>query len=196
MKKNNVDKPDPIAALNLFNEKVEKLIDSRFIKHIQKNGLKVSVNASVNEGVKISDTLPDQEAIDAFVLTIRFFIQDNESTSLRNMADIYNEIPLSLDIKDNFNSARGKLNSYLDREPTISLKWKGKNLTKREIFDTFIYGGLAHANPKKKIDFDAWMQNQYLAKLIAAEFSSILLDYLHCIAYIRKVNIKTLEELK
>lgn len=191
-----MNKSEAVGALKLFNEKVDKLIDSRFIKHIQEKGLNVSFNVSASAGVKIDDTIPDQEAIDAFVLTIRFFIQDNESSSLRNMAKLYDRISLPLDLKDNFNSAKEKLNKFLDEQSAINIRLKDKSLTNREIFDTFIYGGLAHADKAKKSNFDAWMQHEDLAKLITAIFSSILKDFLYCIAYIRKVNIKALEELK
>lgn len=74
-----MDKMDAISILKLFNEKVDKLINSRFVKHVQENkGLKISIKSSIGEKVDTFHNLPDQDAIDAFVLTIRFFIQDEE----------------------------------------------------------------------------------------------------------------------
>lgn len=190
-----MDKMDAISTLKLFNEKVGKLIDSRFVKHVQENkGMKVSIKSSVGEKVDISHNLPDQDAIDAFVLTIRFFIQDNESTSLRNMVKLYNEISVAPDIKADFNDVRDKLNSELSKKSMFNLL--GKDLTRGEIFDTFIYGGLAHAETRKKDDFDKWMRiGEPLAALITAEFNNVLIYFLDCIACIRKVNLRTLEEL-
>ncbi|MDD5584716.1 MAG: hypothetical protein PHV55_06650 [Candidatus Omnitrophica bacterium] len=183
-----------ISTLKLFNEKVDKLINSRFVKHIQENkGLKVSIKSSVGEKVGISHNLPDQDAIDAFVLTVRFFIQDNESTSLHNMAELYTEISVSQNIKDDFNYVRDKLNSELSKKSMFNLQ--GKNLTRREVFDTFIYGGLAHAEAEKKEDFDKWMRIEPLAAFITAEFNNVLIYFLDCIAYIKKVNLRALEEL-
>lgn len=185
---------DAISALHLFNEKVDKLVSSRFIKHVQENGMKVSLKSSIYKPVEISDNLPDQDAIDAFILNIRFFIQDNEVSSLSNMAKLYNDIPVSSDIKDDFNFARDKLNSELDKGSIFNLH--GKHLTKRDIFDTFIYGGLAHANPTKKQDFDTWMKIEPLAAFITSEFYNSLVYFLHCIAYIKKTNLKALQEIK
>ena len=189
-----MNKSEAIAALKLFNEKVDKLIDSSFLKQIQEKGLKVSLKSSISKEVEISDTLPDQDAIDAFVLNIRFVIQDNECSSLHNLATLYNEIPLSLDIKDNFNFVRDKLNSEFDIKSWFHLQ--GKDLTRREIFETFIYGGLAHANQIKKQDFDMWMSIKPLAAFITAEFYNFLIYFLHCVANIKKTNLKALEELK
>lgn len=189
-----MDKMDAISTLKLFNEKVDKLINSRFVKHIQENkGLKVSIKSSVGEKVDISHNLPDQDAIDAFVLTVRFFIQDNEPTSLRNMAKLYNEVSVASEIKDDFNYIRDKLNSELSKKSMFTLQ--GKHLTRGEIFDTFIYGGLAHAETKKKEDFDKWMRIEPLAAFITAEFNNVLIYFLDCIAYIRKVNMRALDEL-
>jgi len=189
-----MDKMDAILTLKLFNEKVDKLINSRFVKHIQDNkGLRVSMKSSVEEKVGISHNLPDQDAIDAFVLTIRFFIQDNEPTSLRNMAKLYTEISVSQEIKGDFNYVRDKLNLELDKKSMFNLQ--GKDLTRREVFDTFIYGGLAHAEAEKKEDFDKWMQLEPLSAFITAEFNNVLIYFLDCIAYIKKVNLRAIEEL-
>lgn len=186
-----MEKAETIAALNLFNEKVDKLVNSRFIKYIQENGLKVSMKASVEKGVNISVVFPDQEAIDAFVLNIRFFIQDREPSSLHNMDKLYNETEIIPTLKSDFSSVRNKLNSELDKKTSINLN--GKDITYREIFTTFVYGELAHANPDKKVIFDAWMKDKYIAPFIAAEFHNILLYFVHCIANIKKTNLKVLE---
>lgn len=189
-----MDKTEVISILKLFNEKVDKLIKSRFVKHIQENkGMKVSIRSSIGEKVNISHNLPDQDAIDAFVLTIRFFIQDNESTSLRNMTKLYDDITVSSSIKDDFNWVRNKLNSELNKNSMFNLQHK--QLSRGEIFDTFIYGGLAHANKEKKEDFDKWMSIEPLAAFVVAEFNNVLIYFLDCIAYVRKVNLRALEEL-
>jgi hypothetical protein len=189
-----MDKTEVISILKLFNEKVDKLIKSRFVNHIQENkGMKVSIRSSIGEKVNISHNLPDQDAIDAFVLTIRFFIQDNESTSLRNMAKLYDDITVSSSIKDDFNWVRNKLNSELNKKSMFNLQHK--QLSRGEIFDTFIYGGLAHANKEKKEDFDKWMSVEPLAAFVVAEFNNVLIYFLDCIAYVRKVNLRALEEL-
>ncbi len=189
-----MNKMDDISILKLFNEKVDKLINSRFVRHIQENkGLKVSIKSSVGEKVGISHNLPDQDAIDAFILTVRFFIQNNEPTSLCNMAKLYSNVSVSSSIRNDYTWVRNKLNSELSKKSMFNLN--GKELTRGEIFDTVIYGGLAHAQKDKKEDFDKWMKFEPLAAFIIAEFNNVLIYFLDCIAYARKVNLRALEEL-
>lgn len=189
-----MNRANAISILKLFNEKVDKLIKSRFVKHIQGNkGMKVSIKSSLGKKVDISHNLPDQDAIDAFVLTMRFFIQDNEPTSLCNMAKLYNDITVSSNIKDDFNWVRNKLNSELSKKSMFNLQ--NKHLSRGEIFDTVIYGGLAHAKKEKKEDFDKWMRIEPLAAFVIAEFNNVLIYFLDCIAYTTKVNTRALDEL-
>ena len=72
-----------LVSLKLYVEKAEKLLNTRFVKHLKETG-KLSASISIKEGeeVKILRILPDQDAIDAFVLTFRFFIQDNDHENL------------------------------------------------------------------------------------------------------------------
>ena len=37
---------------------------------------------------------PDEEAIDAFLFTFRFFVQNNEPTSFANLEKLFQELPL------------------------------------------------------------------------------------------------------
>ncbi len=187
-----MNKAEAVSALKLFNEKADKLVNSRFIKYIQENGLKVSIKSSVEEGVNISVVFPDQDAIDAFVLNLRFFIQDREPSSLHNMDKLYNETVITPTLKSDFASIRNKLNSELDKKTSIN--WKGKDITYREIFMAFVYGELSHVNPDKKAIFDAWMKDKYFASFIAAEFHNILFYFVHCIANIKKTNLVTTEK--
>lgn len=72
---------DFLKALKLFNEKADKLLQSMFLKYImEKKKFTVEFSAKKGEAVRIRKQLPNQHAIDEFVLTFRFFIQDNEDS--------------------------------------------------------------------------------------------------------------------
>ena len=105
---------EQIAALKLFNEKADKLKRCSFTRLVFEHKSGVSFSATINEEIKIERAGPDEEAIDAFALTFRFFIQDNEKSSFRNLDSIYNEPPLSQLQKESFAKARRELNDYLD----------------------------------------------------------------------------------
>jgi hypothetical protein len=78
---------DKIAkALRLFNDKADRLARLSFLDHMNHpdSGVSISFNAEEGEFVKQVRRGPEEEAIDAFVLTFRYFVQDNEPTSLAN----------------------------------------------------------------------------------------------------------------
>ena len=73
---------------------------------------------------------PDDEAIDAFVLTLRFFIQDNEPTSLRNTSKLYASLPINPSHVARFGGRRAP-NALLDSPAFISIN--GESLSCRRL---------------------------------------------------------------
>lgn len=177
--------------LSLFNEKAEKLVNSsfvRFMREVKRFSFEVSVKRG--EHVKTKRILPTQEEIEAFVLTFRFFIQNNERCSFGNLDGVYRDLPISQSVKDEFLEAREKLNQYLDSK--ISINIYGDTPTRRKLLDVFVYGGLAHATPEKKEIYDLWSKHGIVYGIIEVEFCSTLEMVLHIIQYVTNVNSKAL----
>lgn len=84
------DRAKFIYALHLFNEKFSKLTHLSFIQALFTGKNSVTIRSTQqDDGTTLLETFrtgPSQESTDAFVLTIRFFIQDNEECSLRNLS--------------------------------------------------------------------------------------------------------------
>jgi len=138
---------------------------------------------------------PDRDAIEAFILTFRFFIQNNEGCSFGNIGETYNALDIPQELKDKYNEARNHLNDYLDTEmPSIVIN--GEKITRRRLLDVFVYGGLAHANPEKKELFDAWMRIPFLSEYLQMSFVSILIDVVRVINYVYGVNEDVLKYLE
>lgn len=171
-------------TLLLFNEKADKLEDLSFTKELENSG--VTISGKLGQPVQAQRHGPDDESIDAFVLTMRFFVQDNEITSFRNMADLYAQLPVNPDLIQKFNDARAKTNASLDTLTPIKLN--NASLTYRTIFEVFLWGGLAHANPKKKTIYDSWAQNPILFPLLQNEFVFALGVLLNMIFFTRALN--------
>jgi len=183
-----------LNALKKFNTKADKLLHSLFAEFIlERKRFSVKIDAKKGGEVSVTRNLPDQHAIDEFVLTLRFFIQDNETTSFRNISKIYSKIPVSAEFKKEFSDLRRELNEYLDSNTTITIN--GETLTRRKILDVFVYGNLAHENPDKKQTFDKWMRYPLLTELLELEFDSILAHVLRIIKYTKTLNVKAIEEL-
>ena len=65
-------------TLLLFNDKTDKLENLSFTKELGNSG--VTISGKLGQSVQAQRHGPDDESIDAFVLTMRFFVQDNEIT--------------------------------------------------------------------------------------------------------------------
>jgi hypothetical protein len=190
---------EKIAALRLFNEKVRELLESSFVKAVSSPnaGFSISWERHKDGNFKMSSTVrgPSVEAVKAFVLTFRFFIQDNESISLRNIAALYDSSNIDTQQRAYFQSARDQVNQLLDSPNFFNLNYNGVTPTNRQVMDVFVYGGLAHANPEKYNLYKEWMSFSPSGVILQACFNAILGHILHALAYIEQVNETTLQQL-
>ena len=187
-------KKEQIAdALRLFNEKTERLGTSNFVKEAEtKSGF--SIQASVGKPVEVTRFGPGQQEMDAFVLSLRFLIQDNEASSFRNLAKVYKSPAISEENQIKFRSARHALNTYL--ESSTMFRMNDKTLTREELMHVFVYGGLAHANKRKKERYDRWMADGLLAPLLTNEFIVTVFEVLNVALFVKRVNEGVLQKLK
>ena len=190
-----------LQSFRLFNEKADKLRGMSFTKQLiaADSGftLKYNKGAEVIQAVRHG---PNDESIEAFVLTFRFFVQNNEVISINKMEKLYGKLReaglLQKQLVEDFNEAREALNRYLDEEPNINFTYIERSFTRRQILDTFVYGGLAHANANKKALYDEWKQIPFIFPMLENEFVSSLMTVLAVIAHIANINEKAIKELK
>ena len=104
---------DERDILELFIESADELIDSAFLAKVIEGGITVGFNWSEDGLIQIDRHGPDNEAVKAFILTARFFCQNNERTSLDNMDTMIQNMTIHHDLKANFSELRQKLNHYL-----------------------------------------------------------------------------------
>jgi hypothetical protein len=194
MKNDNI-----IHSLKLFDEKADKLERLSFVETVFKytSGVSIKINKREDGLYDLIQerTGPLDEAIDAFVLTFRFFIQDNEPISFRNLADLYERAPIDKRLKDDFSSLREQINSYLDSNSALRITINEETLTHRKILETIIYGGLSHANFEKKKKYDFWMKT-HLRAMIENDFVCSLAILFKAIKAICDLNKKVIEYLK
>jgi len=179
-------------ALKLFNEKANELANSNFVKYILEHK-KISFEVSMKRGerVKIARTIPNEEAIKAFVLTFRFFIQNNERCSFGNLDEIYARLPVSEKIKKQFRTARKTLNEYLDSSTSVTIQ--NEKISRRKLLDVVVYGGLAHATLQKKKLYDSWMENLITRGILDVHFVTTLFQVLKIIKFVEKLNVEAIK---
>ena len=190
---------ETIKLLRFFNERAEKLERLSFTKTISKynSGFSIKINKREDGLYDLIQERrgPMEEAIDAFVLTIRFFIQDNEATSFRNIARLYDSAPINEKIKNDFIKIRTQLNEYLDSNSGMSITVNEETLNHRKILDTIIYGGLSHANPEKKRKYNFWVKTP-LKAMIENDFVCSLAIMFNAISAIRRLNMLVIDFLE
>lgn len=182
-----------VKALELFNVKAEKLRQSSFMRFLLEQESGITIAWEKGKPIATQTRWPDEEARDAFVLTLRFFVQKRETSSFRKMAKIYESLPISEEKKGLFIKAREQFNEYLGSKSPIQ---NGSGaLTRRHVLSVFLYGELAHANKKLKPIYDRWMSNPLFSVLVNNEFISILGTIASFVGYVRNLNEEVIEEL-
>ena len=69
--------------LEQFNERAEFLLNSPLAKNVLLGSLKCSVSWKAGEGTEISSPDYEKNDLDAFILGLRLFVQDNEAISIK-----------------------------------------------------------------------------------------------------------------
>lgn len=184
---------EDLEALELFNTKAEILRNSSFLKFLLEQKSGITIAWEKDKPITTETRWPDDEATRAFILTFRFFYQDNERCSIRNIAGIYDDLPISERKKDWFENSRSNLNKFLDSESPA--KVNNETITRRDILEMFMYGELAHVNRKKKELLDRWMSHPLIDIVVYNEFIYILSAVLGFIEYIRNLNEEVMKEL-
>src|SRR5258707_15366982 len=76
------------AALELFVDKARRLAGCQYVRWLQANrGTALQIGGEQGGRVTTQHTHPDEDATQALVLTWRFFIQQNEHSSFRWLAE-------------------------------------------------------------------------------------------------------------
>jgi len=182
-----------VRTMKDFNVRVERL-DNFGISQLAKSGrLRTVVGLILGERRRRGMRHPTQEEIDAFVDNIRFFIQDNEPISFRNLAKGYCALPLPDEIKKEFNRCRANLNHWLDSKSSLGMK--DGPFTHRKVFETFIYGDVAHQNFAKCRLFGKMRQSSISFPLWETLFVEILGKFTRFLDQAVSVNKKAIAHL-
>jgi hypothetical protein len=181
--------PSQIDILHLFNEKAAELEDSTFYRLLSTTGITMKFQFDGDPPIIIDTGGLGQEHVKAFVLTARFFIQDNEQISFHKVSAIYCSLASGDPLRVKFESIRDSLETSLNafspfRFPEV--------LTYRHILNTFIYGKLAHANSDKRAEYQRWSRHIVRAGLISNEFTRALKFLLVAVLLVRQVNVDLL----
>lgn len=176
----------------LFNEMAGVLLDSRFVQRVLGGPITTTLTWEEDPdggSMTVGTDGPDDESVRALVLTVRMLIQDGDGISFREMCEVYDEPSVPADLRTRFHECRDGINQFLDAAPSgVSLNHNGRVLTRREILDVVVYGGLSHANPKKRALFEQWRAGPPWFALVWDNFTVTLVGLCQCARDIRDLN--------
>ena len=175
-------------VLEIFIETVDELRSSNYAKHIE-NGVQVDLIAG-QDAIISHCTGPEREAVKAFLLTLRFFRQNNEVTSLQNMADRIQTLNVEQALKDGFLESRDNFNAFLDSPLDVPVP-DARAGTKRDVFEAFLYGIYAHANPDHRRRVKEWEVLPFYGDL-EAQFYVIAAQFMIAVTVMAETCRKTL----
>lgn len=117
---------------------------------------------------------PNQEQLEAFLLTFRKFIQQKDQCSFKYLANnVLDDPNISDEWKEAFTKLRGDLNNFLDDKPSfMPIQFEKESVASRkEILRTFIYGMYAHDENEKRANLEKWRnKNKLLEGIFDTQF--------------------------
>jgi len=155
------------AILQRVIAKATKLSESRYIRHLVDQPYKIDFREG---GFDV--TKPDDEARDAFVLTLRFFLARNEKTSFEGLARLLNDNEISDNWKLGFRALKSAIDDYLGTAfGQYEYGGATHRFSNREILNAFLYGGLVHANSPEAITrYEEWTRDPYVYAILQLWF--------------------------
>jgi hypothetical protein len=175
---------DDVRTLRLAVEKADKLAGFSFTKYIMDGGkFGVSGTRADDGSWKYEATGYDAEAIDAFLLTLRMFVQKRDAIGFENLEKLFLRLPIDPRRITAVQDTQREISRHLDQNSNFAVD--GKQLTRREIFDVVLYGSLAHTNDNKLPIYDDWMSRPGLPQFILTEFCTIVAELYQVIRWYR-----------
>lgn len=176
----------------LLVEKANRLKSFKFDEHVKQVGLGFTGTRNDNDEWIIEFGLPDDEKIDSFILTFRFFYQDGESISFSSLRRFLNDPELSNEWKNGVSKARRAYFDFLKGYSEYTVEIFEGHPTRHEILDTVLYGQAAHANPERIKRLRQWTADDLRANLLQQEFTGMLVQILGLIKYIGELSEREL----
>jgi hypothetical protein len=158
-------------VLRLFVRKVEYLESLSFVGALSDPGSKLTMDFTGSSLTGLRFAGPSREQIDAFVLTMRLFMQNNDRISIANVAKTIEALELPAELKQPFFECRSILNEYLDSP--CSAAPDNPEPTNRQVLETVMYGELCHIDAEARQCYLAWTDSPFAARFLEMQFVAV-----------------------
>lgn len=167
------------TSLVLFVERAHKLENSSFWRWLN-NRHGPSDIEKIAAGEWLAHDGLSQDALEAFCLNLRFLIQPRDGFSIDQVAAIAASWPDEYALpRETIRGAVAVLGQQLDERCLVQF-FDSKPTTNRDLFEVVFYGGIAHANPSKRDDFNHLTNAGLFTYFVFQAFSRVLFHYRNC----------------
>lgn len=180
-------------TLKIFVERAERVLRSRLAQNVLSQQLSCSFSWKIGEGATFEYPDCHEDDRDAFVLSLRLFIQNKDRISIYNISKIIEALPVSDAVKEPFRQQRTELNRYLDLHPSFTAF--GGPSSHRELLNTFVYGDLSHYDPNLRPALLRWMTEPLVWPSMQTQFLMVCQSITLCLSAFRTITQMALDEL-
>jgi len=174
------DQDKTVELMRLFIERVDKLRNSSYIKGIvDAGGLKLKIKGDMaTKTVQFDHTPINPEHLDAFLFTLRLFIQQKDSISIKRIGSMISSLKVSKEPRDRFLKQQDYLNRFLNE--SSMMKTDGKPWKHEEVLRTVLYGYRAHLKTEQPEyqRYKEWNLNPFAPSYLTFIFHNILVTYM------------------
>ena len=183
--------------LRLFNEKAETLRRGNFKTKVFIEDHGFTMKFGTAQPTIVEKRGADEDSTLALVTTLRFFVQPRDQISFKQMAELYNILPVPDEDKRLVKAAHDDVESFLDSLVSgMGLVIDGEKLTNRKLFETFMYGCLAHANTDKRQYYEKRVKNSPVRLMVETIFEEIVAALIGVILWFPPTNERAIQRLE
>lgn len=184
---------EAIELLELYAVQAAELNASSFLKAIRE-GPSTTFQFEPGQFRATRNGGPSADAMKAFVLAFRLFIQEKDGLSFRRMAQLYPNLPVSASLVAEAGKITQQVNAFLQGpSPFVIL---GESIDRHTLLSVWLYGRLAHVNKDKREVLQRWQVDEDIAPLFQHEFESIIVGLTQAVFWMRQVHLRALDELR
>lgn len=189
-------KAESLRRLRLFNEKAKELQSYSFIaKALHEDaGVKLKLNFE-KKTVEAIRTGADPESRAAMCLVLRFFVQPRDRIEVHQIAELYQDLPVTDEDKRLVSEYLAILDGFLDR-PTGWAKNDDEPITNRTVVETVLYGDQAHANENKRSKLDEWKEFPPMYTVIETFFECAVCEIARFVVWLAAMNVDAIKKLE
>ncbi|MCP5062236.1 MAG: hypothetical protein GY936_07225 [Ignavibacteriae bacterium] len=182
-----------IKLLKLFNQKVERLEEINLLKDVKSIGFRIKFGNNIK--TKAERVGPDQKTIDAYALTIRFFVIDKDGISLNKIFEIYQKLKVDPIKLEKYKTLRYGINNHFKK--FVNFQKGGERFTNKYAFETILFGDLAHADyrDRKRKQFELFENNPAVFQIMYRSFTLTLVKFHNVLTQIKILNTNIIEDL-